>query len=895
MNERPVRILPSDTADMPPKVEADAEPCQLRPDRANSSGRCRKGQECTAIVERSEVKVRKVVKLDGELTSTSGSLRDPGRSFAVLAAKNPSAVARYLVKLVGIAVAYFVLAKIDLLFATVNPSASPVWPPSGLALAAALLWGYRVWPAIFGAAFLANALTAGSLATSAAIGAGSTLEALVGAYLVAHWSGGCNTFETPTGIARFGLIVLLAATPISATIGVTSLSLAGYAAWSDFGSIWITWWLGDVTGAIIVAPVIVLWTAAELRRLSRQDLGQFIALMIATAFIGVVAFSPVVPPGVDRSALAFLSILPLLWAALQRGQRETATALLALAVFAVWGTASQGGPFVRQSLNESFLLLIAFVVSIAVPTLALSAEVASRRAADVRSRFLHDVSDTLRSLGDPDAIMGAAAAAVGRHLGASRAGYSEIDETDRARARGQWHVDYLPDLKGRFSVRAFGAQALEQLRRGETRVAEDMESISENQAFFPMYRAVQMRAHVTVPLVKDGRLRAALHVFQDRPRRWMPAEVDLCEEIAERTWAAVERARAETAMIKEIAERRRHEQRLARMVEELDKTNAQLTEQARVLDLANVLVTNMRDEITLWNEGARRRYGWTREEALGKISQELLRTQFSVPFLEIKQLLLTRGEWEGEVVQRTRDGQRIVCQSHWQLHRDSEGTPCAILKTNTDITERKRYEEHFELIMRELSHRSKNLLAVVQSIARQVANQTENFRDFEAAFSARLQAFAQTHDLLVTGGWRGATIRDLVRSQLAPFGDFGAARLQIDGPDLLLNPAPAEQLGLALHELGTNATKYGAFSVPEGAVSVRWELDQTPSNRVLRIRWRESGGPTIAGTPARKGFGHLVLTKVVPVSLKGTARLVFEPPGVSWELEVPTDNLFPEE
>jgi two-component sensor histidine kinase len=159
-----------------------------------------------------------------------------------------------------------------------------------------------------------------------------------------------------------------------------------------------------------------------------------------------------------------------------------------------------------------------------------------------------------------------------------------------------------------------------------------------------------------------------------------------------------------------------------------------------------------------------------------------------------------------------------------------------------------------------------------------------------------LQAFAQTHDLLVTGGWRGATIRDLVRSQLAPFGNFGAARLQIEGPDLLLNPAAAEQLGLAIHELGTNATKYGAFSVPEGAVSLRWELEQTGSTtRVLRITWRESGGPAPAATPPRKGFGHLVLTKVVPVSLKGTARLVFEPSGLSWDLEVPAEDLFPED
>src|SRR5260370_5493563 len=203
-----------------------------------------------------------------------------------------------------------------------------------------------------------------------------------------------------------------------------------------------------------------------------------------------------------------------------------------------------------------------------------------------------------------------------------------------------------------------------------------------NEAFFPLYRSIHARAHITVPLVKERRLQAALHVFQEHPRRWTMAEVALCKELAESTWAAVARARAEVAMTKEIAERKRHEERLRDMVEELDSSNRQLIEHARVLDLANVLVRNVQDGITLWNEGARRLYGWTKDEAIGKVSHQLLRTEFPVPLQEIKQILFRDGSWDGELVQYTKDGQQVVSQSHWDLHKHADGSPLAILETN---------------------------------------------------------------------------------------------------------------------------------------------------------------------------------------------------------------------
>jgi len=288
----------------------------------------------------------------------------------------------YALELTVIGAIYFALAKVGLTLASINPNASPIWPPTGLALAAILLRGYRVAPAILLGAFAANALTAGSIATSTAIGLGNMLEAMTGGWLINRWCGGRDCFATPAGVAGFTLLSFLP-TALSPTIGVVSLSLAGFAEWPKFGSIWVTWWLGDLAGALVVTPVIVLW--ARSAPIRRQELIGSLALFAATCVIGVVAFSPLIERSAGRAPLGFLAILPLLWSA-RFGQRDTATVALILSIFAVWATLFGGGPFARESLNESFLLLLMFIISTAVPSLALSADAAVRRQTEEELR-----------------------------------------------------------------------------------------------------------------------------------------------------------------------------------------------------------------------------------------------------------------------------------------------------------------------------------------------------------------------------------------------------------------------------------------------------------------------------------------------------------------------------
>ncbi|MCK1737541.1 MASE1 domain-containing protein [Bradyrhizobium sp. 138] len=288
--------------------------------------------------------------------------------------------------LVAIGVIYFVLAKAGLALASVHPSATPIWPPTGLALAAVLLWGYRTWPAIFIAAVIANATTAGSVATAIAIATGNTLEAVVGAYLINRWSRGRHTFSRPNSVAKFALICIVIATPISASIGLTSLAAAGYIDRTNFANAWVTWWLGDVTGALVIAPVIVLWASSQDHAFNRNDFLETVGVLATAAAVGLIAFSPLIEQTPSRDPLGFLVILPMLWAALRRGPRDTATVALVLAGITVWGTLTGGGPFTAADLNVSFLLVLMFLISITVPSLLLSADVEVRKKGEKRLR-----------------------------------------------------------------------------------------------------------------------------------------------------------------------------------------------------------------------------------------------------------------------------------------------------------------------------------------------------------------------------------------------------------------------------------------------------------------------------------------------------------------------------
>jgi two-component sensor histidine kinase len=198
----------------------------------------------------------------------------------------------------------------------------------------------------------------------------------------------------------------------------------------------------------------------------------------------------------------------------------------------------------------------------------------------------------------------------------------------------------------------------------------------------------------------------------------------------------------------------------------------------------------------------------------------------------------------------------------------------------------RRENEQLRSIADELGHRMKNLAAIIQAIARQTMRQTTTKDEFEARFSDRLGAFSRSLDLLIANDWHGARIDDLMRSELTTFGLTDEVQISVKGPPLDLNPDAARNIGLALHELATNASKYGALSVPEGKVSVHWELTDSGGQRRFLMSWRESGGPKVT-EPTRWGFGRQVVQRLTAQALAGEVTHEFLPDGVRWTLDVP--------
>ncbi|HEU5261059.1 MAG TPA: MASE1 domain-containing protein [Gemmatimonadales bacterium] len=310
---------------------------------------------------------------------------------------NQSRLVRGLGLLVALAAAYFVAGKLGLRLASVNPSATAVWPPTGIALAAFVLVGYGVWPAIFLGAFLVNLTTTGSVATSIGVAVGNTLEGLVGAYLVSRFARGRQAFDRAQDVFKFALLAAMVSTTVSATTGVTTISLGGFARWDDYGSIWLTWWLGDAVGALVVAPAVMLWAADSRVRWDRRHALEAAALALGVIVVGFAVFGGWLPTTTKSYPLEFICVPLLVWAAFRFGQREAATAVVVLSGIAIWGTSRGFGPFVQPTPHESLLLLQAFLGVMALTILALAAVVAERK--DVEGRLRHlAVSDPLTGL-----------------------------------------------------------------------------------------------------------------------------------------------------------------------------------------------------------------------------------------------------------------------------------------------------------------------------------------------------------------------------------------------------------------------------------------------------------------------------------------------------------------
>ena len=286
-----------------------------------------------------------------------------------------------------ITILYFAAGRFGLRLAFVNPSATAVWPPTGIALAAFLLFGDYVAPGILLGAFLVNLTTSDSLIFSLAAALGNTLEGFIGSRLVHRFANGSSAFDRAPDVFKFVCLASVLSTAVSATIGTTSLIWSQLAQPEEYPAIWLTWWLGDAAGSLIIAPALILWGTKSKVRWNANRILEAIFLLATLLLVALAVFGNQSSFAIKKYPLEFLLIPVIIWAAYRFGQREAASLTAVAALIATFGTLQGLGPFARTEPNESLLLLQSFMITLAITGLGLGALVSERRKAETELKM----------------------------------------------------------------------------------------------------------------------------------------------------------------------------------------------------------------------------------------------------------------------------------------------------------------------------------------------------------------------------------------------------------------------------------------------------------------------------------------------------------------------------
>jgi PAS domain S-box-containing protein len=480
-----------------------------------------------------------------------------------------------------------------------------------------------------------------------------------------------------------------------------------------------------------------------------------------------------------------------------------------------------------------------------------------------RTALLTELNDRLRALSHPDEIVATALELLGSGLDVGRLGYGEIDSEagtiriERCRVR-----DGMPDIAGTLELGSFGTELHESLRSGRVFHVDD--AFTDPRVADPelaaRYAAIGVRAGISAPVLQDGVYAAALFAQDNKPRSWTDHHSSLLRTFAHRIWQEVARARAETAL---RASEERH--RL-------------IFEQANDI----IFTTDLDQVITSCNPASAAIFGTVPEALVGRPIRDFLTPEnYAQTLRMLNHKLEHGGTTRHDIELMPRPGVVRRWEINSGLAIDRNGRPIGLNVIARDVTEQRAFEERQKLLIHELNHRVKNTLALVQGLALQSFKAGRTPAEGQAAFQARLASLAAAHDLLSREQWEGATLDELVADATRVYGD-GSDRIHAGGPRIVVTPKAAIALVLALHELGTNAAKYGALSVPGGRVDIGWE---TKDGR-LRIIWRESGGPPVT-SPSRRGFGLRMIERALASDLSGTATVAFAPEGLVCTIDAP--------
>ena len=494
---------------------------------------------------------------------------------------------------------------------------------------------------------------------------------------------------------------------------------------------------------------------------------------------------------------------------------------------------------------------------------------------EARQAFLLKLSDALRPMSDPDDVMAAASEALGQHLEVGRAGYGEVDaDNEWFVVKRDWTDGVMSSMVGRHRAADFGPESVAAHRSDRTVVVDDALIDARFTGYEAAFRAIQLRASIVVPLVKDGRWIAGFYAQQSSPRRWTEDDERLVRDVVERTWAAVERARAEATL-------RESEERLQTLMKGIPQM--------------------------VWRSCSKGLWTWVGPQWLDFTGQTQEESQ-SMGWLDVIHLAdheATKLAWaearpHGLLdiefrVRRATDGGWIWHHTRSVPIRNEQGRIIEWLGTSTDMQVLKEFQKRQGVLVAELQHRTRNLIAIVRSTSDKTADASADLNDFRTRFRGRLDTLARVQGLLSRlNDLDRVTFDELIKAELTAM-DSDPDKVTLEGPPgIRLRSSTVQTLAMALHELATNALKYGALGQPDARLSVtwRWEPSGEGGKPWLYIEWRETGVnmAPIGAAPRSTGQGRELIERALPYQLSAKTNYELGPDGVHCTISIPVSS-----
>jgi len=738
---------------------------------------------------------------------------------------------RYIASLglaIAIGVSYFFAAWLSLGLLTKPDGVAVFWPAAGLSSGALIAlgsgWRLPVTLGVLAASTGASLLGDRNLAAATVFALCNAGEPLLVAWLIERHFGKNFRLESLRNVVGFFVAAGIGPAVLGsiATVGF----ILFYSSTAPILTTWINWLASDALGIIMVAPLLIGFAGLRDNFPERWEVAYGGLTLVALAVVGAIAFGSSAHHWYTAFPLAVL--LPILLAAHCRPVFAAAAALILGFAVVCSTTLGIGGLGGLPDLIERAFAARATLLAISTCTLVLAALFAERRQ---KEAALKNTNDRLELALD--------CAELGTWSLDLKSKHFENDVRDRhihgqgpdappqtlAAMRSQVHPEDLSRIDAAFTAlrRAGGSNWT------EYRLAPRADEDRTEQVRWVSIKGATVRR-------SDGRALKLLGVTRD---------------ITERKKAV------------QIA------QRLVSIVESSDDA---------------IVSKDLNDIITSWNNGAERLFGYSAAEVIGKsISILIPADRQDEERAILGQIRLGLPANHFETIRRRKDGTPVDISLTVSPLYDAASTVIGASIIARDITARKRAEEHQRLLKAELDHRVKNVLATVSAIVEQTHETSNTHADFVAALRHRIESLANTHELLSQGQWRGVSLAEIVRREFAP---YATNKTTIDGPSVTLKAEATQAVAMVLHELTTNAAKYGGLSARGGGVLLRWRWLRNGSGARLAIEWQEAAGPQVA-PPSRSGYGMSIVREVIPFELGGSVDLEFTADGVRCRLEIP--------